>query len=313
MSRIDTGSLASSREASSRRWNQWTLLFKFNLIFLGVFLLGLSGTAVVAWRWLQHDAQAQVADRARLLMHSASAVNSYTADHIRPLLEAQLRERFVPESVPAFSAHEVLATLSKAYQDYGYKAAMLNPTNPRNRAVAWEEDVIAQFTRKPGLTEFVGRRETPGGEALYIARPIRLSSALCLGCHTSPETAPATLVARYGPSNGFGWKLGETLGAEVVTVPMTLPLKQASEAFWGVLGALTAAFALMGVALNAMLWLLVIQPVTRLAQLADRVSLGEKVPPFDTGAGDEIGMLARSFTRMRRSLDKAMDMLERGA
>ena len=81
----------------------------------------------------------------------------------------------------------------------------------------------------------------------------------------------------------------------------------------GVLGALTAAFALMGVALNAMLWLLVIQPVTRLAQLADRVSLGEKVPPFDTGAGDEIGMLARSFTRMRRSLDKAMDMLERGA
>ncbi|WP_431262093.1 c-type heme family protein [Roseateles chitinivorans] len=294
------------------RLRSLSLLVKFNVIFLAVFLVGLAGTAVLARHWLQASAQEQVTDRARLLMRSAGAVSTYTADHVRPLLEDHLRERFVPEAVPAFSAHEVLATLSKAYEDYGYKAAMLNATNPRNRAVSWEEDVISQFARRPALTEFVGRRETPGGEALYIARPIRISNAACLGCHASPQTAPATLVARYGPSNGFGWRLNETLGAEVVTVPMTLPLKQASQTFWLVMGALTATFLVMGAALNLMLWSLVIRPVTGLARIADRVSLGEDAPAFEVRPGDEIGVLAASFGRMRRSLDQAMAMLESG-
>ncbi|WP_431286432.1 c-type heme family protein [Roseateles chitinivorans] len=294
------------------RLRSMSLLVKFNAIFLAVFLVGLAGTAVLARHWLQASAQEQVTDRARLLMRSAGAVSTYTADHIRPLLEDHLRERFVPEAVPAFSAHEVLATLSKAYEDYGYKAAMLNPTNPRNRAVSWEEDVISQFARRPALTEFIGRRETPGGEALYIARPIRITNAACLGCHASPQTAPATLVARYGPSNGFGWRLDETLGAEVVTVPMTLPLKQASQTFWLVMGALTATFLVMGAALNLMLWSLVIRPVTGLARIADRVSLGEDAPAFEVRPGDQIGVLAASFGRMRRSLDQAMAMLESG-
>lgn len=300
------------RSSPRGRLPRLSLLVKFNLIFLVVFVVGLTVTGVLARRWLQDNAQQQVADRARLLMQSASAVNRYTADHIRPLLEGQLQERFVPEAVPAFSAHEVLATLSQAYEDYGYKAAMLNPTNPRNRAVSWEEDVISQFARKPGLAEFVGRRDTPGGESLYIARPIRISNAACLGCHASPQTAPATLVARYGPSNGFGWKLNETLGAEVVSVPMALPMKQATQAFWFVMAALITAFLLMGAALNLMLWRLVIRPVTELARIADRVSLGEDAPAFAARSGDEIGVLTASFGRMRRSLDQAMTMLERG-
>jgi protein-histidine pros-kinase len=307
------GARPSPRALPWYRLPHLSLLLKFNVIFLAVFIVGLTVTGLLARQWLQASAQEQVADRARLLMQSANAVNRYTAEHIRPLLEGQLRERFVPEAVPAFSAHEVLATLSKAYEDYSYKTAMLNPTNPRNRAVSWEEDVIAQFARRPALTEFVGRRETPGGEALYIAKPIRIASAACLGCHASPQTAPSTLVARYGPSNGFGWRLNETLGAEVVTVPMTLPLKQASQTFWLVMGALTAAFVLTGAALNLMLWHLVIRPVTRLAQIADRVSLGEDAPDFEVRSDDEIGVLAASFGRMRRSLDQAMAMLERGA
>ncbi|WP_431103557.1 c-type heme family protein [Roseateles noduli] len=323
MSRIDTPTgtrptVPPSRRVPARalpwyRLPHLSLLAKFNLIFLAVFLVGLAATGFLARRWLQDGAQEQVADRARLLMRSAGAVNQYTADHIRPLLEGQLRERFVPEAVPAFSAHEVLATLSKAYEDYSYKAAMLNPTNPRNRAVSWEEDVISQFARRPALTEFIGRRETPSGEALYIARPIRIGNAACLGCHASPQTAPPTLVARYGPSNGFGWRLNETLGAEVVSVPMTLPLKQASQTFWLVMGALTAAFLVMGAALNLMLWHLVIRPVTSLARIAVRVSLGEDAPPFEARSNDEIGVLTVSFARMRRSLDQAMAMLEGGA
>jgi HAMP domain-containing protein len=74
---------------------------------------------------------------------------------------------------------------------------------------------------------------------------------------------------------------------------------------------LSAVFVAIALALNLMLWWLVIRPVTKLARLADRVSLGEmSAPPFVAGARDEIGRLALSFSRMRKSLVQAMKMLE---
>lgn len=286
------------------------LLLKFNLIFLLVFLVGLAGSSLVARGLLQKAAKEEVADRARLLIEKANAVSTYTANHIKPLLETQMKYTFLPESVPAYSAAEVLAALQKTYPEYSFKSAMLNPTNPRDKAVEWEEDVVNQFRSTPDMKEFIGQRETPSGTALYVARPIRITNPVCLSCHTTPEMAPKTLVDRYGPSNGFGWKLNEVLGAQVVSVPMTVPMRRADEALMVVAGVLAAVFVLIGAALNFMLWKLVIQPVSRLSSIADKVSLGEEAPPFEVKSKDEIGVLSESFARMRKSLDQAMKMLE---
>ena len=285
------------------------LLAKFNLIFLLVFLVGLGASTLVARNLLEESAKADVTDRARLLMEKANAVASYTATQIKPLLETQMTYTFLPQSVPSYSAHEVLASLKKAYPDYSYKAAMLNPTNPRDRAVAWEEDVVSQFKNNTEMKEFIGERDTPTGRALYIARPIRISNPACLACHDTPDNAPKTVVERYGPSNGFGWKVAETLGAQVVSVPMDVPLQQAHKALLLVVGLLTAVFVLIGAALNFMLWKLVIQPVSRLSGIADKVSLGEDAPEFEVKSKDEIGALSESFGRMRTSLATAMKML----
>jgi HAMP domain-containing protein len=286
------------------------LLVKFNLIFLLVFLVGLVGSSLVARSLLQKAATEEVADRARLLIEKANAVSSYTANQIKPLLETQMQYAFLPQSVPAYSAAEVLQTLAKTYPDYGFKSAMLNPTNPRDRAVEWEEDVVNQFKKSPEMKEFVGQRETPGGTALYVARPIRITNPVCLSCHTTPEMAPKTMVDRYGPSNGFGWKLNETLGAQVVSVPMTVPMQRADQALLVVVGVLAAVFVLIGAVLNFMLWKMVIQPVTRLSSIADKVSMGEEAPEFEVKSKDEIGVLSESFGRMRKSLTQAMQMLE---
>lgn len=287
------------------------LLLKFNLIFLLVFLLGLAGSSLVASSMLQKAAIDEVTNRARLLMEKANAVSSYTATQIKPLLETQMKYTFLPQSVPAYSSAEVLIALQKVYPDYSFKSAMLNPTNPRDRAVAWEEDVISQFRNAPDTPEFIGQRETPTGQTLFVARPIRLKNPVCLGCHSTPSAAPATLLERYGPANGFGWKIGDTLGAQIVSVPMDVPMQNARHALWAVMGLLSGVFLLIGAALNFMLWKLVIQPVSQLSSLADRVSLGEEeVPEFSVSTKDEIGVLTESFGRMRKSLDHAMKMLE---
>jgi protein-histidine pros-kinase len=287
------------------------LLLKFNLVFLLVFLVGLAASGLIARSLLKEAAKNEVTDRARLLLQKANAVSAYTAEQIKPLLETQMKYTFLPQSVPAFSAAEVLGKLQKDYPEYTFKSAMLNPTNPRDRAVAWEEDIVNQFKHTADMKEFIGERETPTGTALFIARPIRLSNPACLACHSTPDAAPKTLTDKYGPSNGFGWTLNDTLGVQVVSVPMTLPLRQADQSLMIVMAVLTGVFLLIGATLNFMLWKLVIQPVTRLSTIADRVSLGEfDAPEFKAASKDEIGTLSESFGRMRTSLAHAMKMLD---
>jgi protein-histidine pros-kinase len=287
------------------------LLVKFNLVFLIVFALGLGGSSYVARKLLQEGAHEEVLDRARLLMESAMAVSTYTSTQVAPLLETQMTYTFLPQSVPAYSSSEVLNALRKNHPEYAYKPAMLNPTNPRDRAQDWEEDVIQQFKQSAEQTEFIGERMTPAGRVTYIARPIKLSNPACLRCHSTVEAAPKPLVEKYGPANGFGWNLNEVLGAQVVSVPMSVPLARADRAFGVVMGLMAGVFILIGLALNLMLWKLVIQPVSRLSSLSDRVSLGElDAPEFDFKSKDEIGTLAESFTRMRKSMVHAMKMLD---
>jgi len=287
------------------------LLVKFNLVFLIVFALGLGGSSYVARKLLQEGAHEEVLDRARLLMESAMAVSTYTSTQVAPLLETQMTYTFLPQSVPAYSSSEVLNALRKNHPEYAYKPAMLNPTNPRDRAQDWEEDVIQQFKQSADQTEFVGERMTPAGRVTYIARPIKLTNPACLRCHSTVEAAPKPLVEKYGPANGFGWNLNEVLGAQVVSVPMSVPLARADRAFGVVMSLLAGVFILIGLALNLMLWKLVIQPVSRLSSLSDRVSLGElDAPEFDFKSKDEIGTLAESFTRMRKSMVHAMKMLD---
>jgi protein-histidine pros-kinase len=287
------------------------LLFKFNLAFLLVFVVGLTACGYIARSMLQKSAHEEILGNARLMMESANAVSGYTAAQIKPLLETQMKYGFLPQSVPAYSSTEVVNALRSKHPNYAYKAAMLNPTNPRDRAQSWEEDVINQFAKAPALTEYVGQRETASGPSMYIALPIRLTNPVCLQCHSTVDAAPATMIEKYGPANGFGWKLNDTLGAQIVSVPMAVPLKRADDAFGVVMGSLAAVFVFIGLVLNLMLWKVVIQPVTRLSALADRVSLGElDAPEFASGAKDEIGVLAESFARMRKSLVHAMKLLD---
>jgi protein-histidine pros-kinase len=91
---------------------------------------------------------------------------------------------------------------------------------------------------------------------------------------------------------------------------MSVPLARADQAFKVFMTSLIGIFVAIGIALNAMLYLLVIRPVTQLSKLANRVSLGEEAPPFVTRSRDEIGKLSQAFERMRHSLDQAMKMLE---
>jgi protein-histidine pros-kinase len=287
------------------------LRLKFNLVLLLVFLVGLGVAGWISRDLLIRNARDEVARNAGLMMETALAVRGYTINQVRPHLDLQLMRAFLPQSVPAFAASETMTELRKRYPDYFYKEATLNPTNPRNRAADWETDIVQEFRNRPGLKELDGERDTPTGRALYIARPIQIGNPACLGCHSTPEAAPPTMIKLYGSANGFGWKLNEIVGAQVVSVPMTLPLQNAQRAFYTFMGSLIAVFALVFVAVNVMLNWMIVRPVAQLSRAADQVSTGNfEIPEFPEAGRDEIALLGRAFNRMRRSLQKAMQMIE---
>ena len=287
------------------------LLFKFNLIFVLVMALGVAVSGWLSRSMLQQQAQQEVLGSARLMMEQALAVRAYTSGQITRLLQEQLKSEFLPQSIPSFSATEVLNTVRQKYPEYIYKEATLNPTNPRDRAVGWEVDIVNSFRSDAEMKEFVGQRDTPTGPSLYVSRPLRITNPACLQCHSSVEAAPKTMIDKYGPANGFGWQLGEVIGAQVVSVPMALPLQRAEQSFKLFIGSLVGVFVVVGIVLNLMIWLVVVRPVTQLSKLADKVSQGDlNAPEFDTRSKDEIGTLAESFARMRTSVVQAMKMLE---
>jgi protein-histidine pros-kinase len=287
------------------------LRLKFNIVLALVFAGGMAVSAWVSHELLQNNAKQEVLRNAGLMMDTALSIRGYTVSQVKPHLESQLAETFLPQTVPAFAATETFNSLRKKYPDYSYKEATLNPTNPRDRAVEWEADVVNAFRNTATLPELSGERDTPAGRMLYIARPIQIKDPACLACHSVPSAAPASMIKLYGENNGFGWKHQEIIGAQVVSVPMALPIKNANDAFMVFMGSLAAIFVVTFVVLNLMLSLMILRPITRMSAAADKVSQGDfNVPEFGKGR-DEIGMLGTSFNRMRRSLQKALKLIER--
>lgn len=288
------------------------LLAKFSLVFVLVF--GASGAvaAFLSYRFLQEGAREEVLQQARLMMETMRSTRNYTTEQIKPLLQThQLHERvFLPQTVPAYAATESFNYLRKRYPDYIYHEATLNPTNPRDRAVDWEADVINSFRNHAGEQELIGDRNTPTGKFLFLAQPIKAAHP-CLDCHDTARAAPAAMIRRYGSANGFGWKLDEIIGAQIVTVPFAVPVNMADRAFRIMMMYLIGIFLVSLVLLDLLLLFLIVRPVAHLSAMADQISLGNlETPELPITGHDEIAILAGSFNRMRRSLVSAMKMLE---
>jgi Protein of unknown function (DUF3365) len=153
-----------------------------------------------------------------------------------------LDDEFHPQSVPAFAATEIFAYLREKFPDYFYKEATLNPTNPRDRATDWESDVVNQFRGDSARAEFIGTRDSSTGTALFLSRPIKVNNVSCLECHSTPDKAPAEMIKLYGGDNGFGWKLEDIIGAQIVSVPVSVPVRMAENAFRVIVAWLGGAF-----------------------------------------------------------------------
>lgn len=143
----------------------------------------------------------------------------------------------------------------------------------------------------------------------YTARPLTVTDSSCLRCHGIPDQAPQSMINVYGSRNGFGWKVGETIGAQVVKVPMDKILELKQELLQKLMFLIVAGL----VALSAMIFIglhhLLVKPLSRFASIADAANQDPSSITFPRSAVvEELNRLQKSLERLRVSLLVAINL-----
>lgn len=263
--------------------------------------------------FLQREAEDRIRSESELIAETASATRQYTEEQVKPLLmRLQKREStFLPQTVPTYSALQVFDYLHKSNPEYIYKDAMVNPTNPADRATSWEVDIINEFRSNPDLHTVARERRSSAGGSFFFAQPIIISDSqkACLACHSTPSRAPAAMIRQYGPDNGFGWTTNNILGVQIISVPKSVPIEMAHNALKTLFLFLGLGAILMLCTLDVLLLFTVIRPVAKMSRLADEISQGRLGEDLPVKGKDEISVLAESFNRMQRSVARMLKML----
>ncbi len=275
-----------------------------------VFLVALFAGGGGFYLLLKDAAMDNAEEEARMLLSSAMAIRGYTTQHILPNLSKLHDQVFHEETVPAFAAQTVFRSVTAGDNAYTYREAALNPTSVSDRAGPFEVELIQQFRNDTKLKEMRGILDQGGERLFYLARPIQIKDHKCIICHDTPERAPKFMVAKYGPNNGFGWKFGEIVGVQLLTVPVTQQFRSTLGLVSILMGGLALIFGIAYFVLTAALETSVSAPLGRLAEAASQASRStSSMPELPASGAREVRTLAEAIQRLRVSLAKALAQL----
>lgn len=290
---------------------------QFTLLLTLIFLGGIVLSGITLSQAMQRKAEDEISTKAEILTQTMNAVRSYTSDRVAPLLQKQLETspKFISETVPAYSALEVFQNFRNQpeYRHYIYREATLNPTNPRDKADEFEAKLVEQFRQQPDLTKLSGYRNLSGVNLFFTARPLAVTKASCLQCHSTPAAAPKSQLATFGSENGFGWQLNEIVAAQTIYVPSDEVFNQGRQSLWLAMGIFASIFAAVVLLINRLLKRRVIHPLNQLTTIAHRLTTdsitAEQVSEFNSPKiakvarrADEPGQLARAFQHMAQEV-----------
>ena len=102
------------------------------------------------------------------------------------------------------------------------------------------------------------------------------------------------------------------LALVIVVVPYSLPAELARETLVSFIVSMTAIFLVLFLVINIVIRRLVLKPVSQVVRMADEISNGNlRNPEIKVTGNDEIADMLRAFNRMRRSMIKVAQMMQR--
>lgn len=286
---------------------------RFNLIITTCLIFGLSISGVLFYQLQIRQAEDTLLHDASLMLGYGQAVRNYTIEEVMPALKHHMAdEKFLPQVVPSYAAHTTINKLRDQFPEYTYREVALNPTNQADRGNAWEVGIIQTFRDYPDLQQLSGKNAVRDSLNYYLARPIRITDGACLSCHGDSGAAPENMKKIYGANHGFGWKMDEIVGARIVTVPADLAFRMANNNLVLMLVSLSCIFLLTHAVFNFIFRRYVTRPLEVITSTTEDASLNKStILERNIKSVGQILVLETAIRRLRRSLDKAIDLIEK--
>ena len=118
------------------------------------------------------------------------------------------------------------------------------------------------------------------------------------------------LTTRINLILGVTFLLG--LALVIVAVPYSLSAELAGNSFVSFVVSMAVIFLLLFLVINIVVRRLVLKPVSQVIRMADEISDGNlRNPEIKVTGNDEIAEMLRAFNRMRRSMIKLAQMMQR--
>lgn len=264
---------------------------------------------------LEKEALSDAKKIARTILDRDLATHQYLTSTLKPLLFKAFEEAF--GAPPPFDPHWMSSTyvireinhFSKMFTsgDYYAKNAQINARNPKNEADAFERDFLQQVAADPTKNRWEGIRQF-NDQPFYVFMEVsEFYSDPCLRCHSTPEAAPAGLVAYYGDQRGFGHQLGEPAGVKSLRIPMANMSRFTGYLTPGMIGVLLIIGSFVILIQAALSHFFVSRPLRRLVR---RINGEEPVCATAREALAEIDAIHSSFCHLSEAVERRREILE---
>ncbi len=302
-----------------------SLFRAYNLTLLGAFALaGLAAILAVNLQMRSYALEGAEA-KALVLLNRNLATHHYFSSQLKPLLFEQTRplrdqESFTPQWMSSTYAVRQIDGLFRelsGLDDYYYKEAAIDARTPANEADAAEAALLRRLNADPELTSVSRVRKIDGRPFFEVLRRGETLEPGCLRCHSTPDAAPAELVAHYGPVRSFNRRVGETIDVISIRIPLQQAYAEVNRISWQLSLILVLSLGFLGLLHFALFQRLIVRPLRRLEGFADALAghdgrLGETLPPGRRAEG-ELARLTEAFNRLSTRLAESQERLERMA
>lgn len=288
-----------------------SLKMKFTVIML---IVGFFVSLIVAaglFYYIQRFKKKELMHEAKIILFAEKSARDYTSKELRPAV-MKSTDKFVMQAESAtFVALGIAKMIKKFLPHYIYSEPTLNPLNLKNKANSFQKSIIERFQADPSLKSVSGYHNFSGISYFYVMKPV-VAKKGCMICHGNPsDESPITqaIVKKYGNTHGWHWKTGTVIGALNVLVPTKYIDRVALKNSIIIVAAIFVLPFLSFIIALFFINKIIIKPIHEMTKLAEDVSTGKSNEDFKALGNDEIGMLAKSFNRLKRSYLKAVQLL----
>lgn len=273
---------------------------KFNLVLFGLYLviilLSIPATYFLTQQQIREEANRELSLLVDMIRSVRNVVREDTRPHFLPK-----GEFFPPVVSSTVMAKTVASKFAKLRPEYYIRIVSDNPLNRDNLPDSAENQILTRFRAADKPDKIIETGMLRNQSYLISAAPATAKKG-CLVCHDTAAKAPTQITSQYGDNSGFGYKVGDIVGASVVGVPLANLNELVITRTLFIIGLFTVLFGFIFLFINSLVKRSIIAPLLSISEAARSVSRGKINESVSIDRDDEIGELAHSFELMRRSL-----------